>query len=234
MAMRIAAIPDGTVFSPNTTNPLPTPSRSPPTIAESRTWRLVGQWRASGCRMRSHPTRRSPASANRIAAIRNGGIVLIAIAIPKYVDPQMTYTMPRLSQSARPRARFGAGAAGAANGPATGVVLGIVCWSKEAMLAHEGKPRRYPRPMPARPIFDAAERRRRIGARHFLASEARAIEPVGVADALVGIHATDPASVYLGLRARVRDLTHESLATDLYDRRSLLKVLGMRRTMFVA
>ena len=28
--------------------------------------------------------------ANLIAAIRNGGMVSIAIAIPKYVEPQMT------------------------------------------------------------------------------------------------------------------------------------------------
>jgi hypothetical protein len=57
---------------------------------------------------------------------------------------------------------------------------------------------------------------------------------VDVAGDLVGIHATDPASVYLGLRARVDGLTHDRLASVLYDDRSLLKVLGMRRTMFVA
>ena len=31
-----------------------------------------------------------PAIANRIAAMRNGGIVSIATAIPKYVEPQTT------------------------------------------------------------------------------------------------------------------------------------------------
>jgi hypothetical protein len=87
--------------------------------------------------------------------------------------------------------------------------------------------------MPALPVIDAAERRRRIGARHFLATEARSGDPVEVADRLAGIHATDPASVYLGLRARVRELTRDSLARALYDERSLLKFLGMRRTMFV-
>ena len=86
--------------------------------------------------------------------------------------------------------------------------------------------------MPALPVIDAAERRRRIGARHFLATEARSGDPVEVADRLAGIHATDPASVYLGLRARVRELTRDSLARALYDERSLLKFLGMRRTMF--
>ena len=54
-----------------------------------------------------------------------------------------------------------------------------------------------------------------------------------VAGDLVGIHATDPASVYLGASARMSQLTHEDVATALYDERSLLKILGMRRTMFV-
>ncbi len=54
-----------------------------------------------------------------------------------------------------------------------------------------------------------------------------------VAGDLVGLHATDPASVYLGLRARLRSLTREDVATALYDDRTLLKILGMRRTMFV-
>jgi hypothetical protein len=88
-------------------------------------------------------------------------------------------------------------------------------------------------PMPARPSIDAAERRRRIGARQFLATEARSGDPVEVADRLVGIHATDPASVYFGLRARVRELTRETLGRALYDERRLLKLVGMRRTMFV-
>src|SRR5690349_2882437 len=85
----------------------------------------------------------------------------------------------------------------------------------------------------ALPTIDAAERRRRIGARHFLSSRAAAGDVVPVADRLVGIHATDPASVYLGFRARVTDMTREALELALYDDRSLLKVLGMRRTMFV-
>ena len=90
IAMRIAAIPDGTVFSPKTTKPLPIPSSNPPTMNESRTWRRVGQWRASGWRRRANARRIAPAIANRIVAIRNGGIVSIAIAMPKYVEPQTT------------------------------------------------------------------------------------------------------------------------------------------------
>jgi hypothetical protein len=81
--------------------------------------------------------------------------------------------------------------------------------------------------------IDAAERRRRIGHRHHLAESARGEDLVHVADDLVGIHATDPASVYLGLRARTRELSRDTVAAALYDDRTLLKVLGMRRTMFV-
>jgi hypothetical protein len=81
--------------------------------------------------------------------------------------------------------------------------------------------------------IDSAERRRRIGLRHHLATEARAADPVAAAGDLVGIHASDPASVYLGLRARVPALSHDDVARVLYDDRSLLKILGMRRTMFV-
>ena len=77
------------------------------------------------------------------------------------------------------------------------------------------------------------ERRARLALRHHLAPTARGLDPVRVADDLVGIHATDPASVYLGLRARVRDLAPARLQDELYERRSLLRLIGMRRTLFV-
>jgi hypothetical protein len=82
--------------------------------------------------------------------------------------------------------------------------------------------------------LDTAERRRRIAARHHLGVGAQA-DPVTVAESLVGVHATDPASVYMELRARAprEALGHGDVAKLLYEDRSLIKILGMRRTMFV-
>jgi len=81
--------------------------------------------------------------------------------------------------------------------------------------------------------IDGAERRRRIGARHHLAVPLGKGELARLADGMAGIHATDPASVYMELRARTRALAHADVERALYDDRTLVKVLGMRRTMFV-
>ena len=81
--------------------------------------------------------------------------------------------------------------------------------------------------------IDDRQRRARLAVRHHLSPLAVASDPVQVADDLVGIHATDPASVYLGLRARTRGIDHARVAHELYDARSLLRIVGMRRTMFV-
>jgi winged helix DNA-binding protein len=81
--------------------------------------------------------------------------------------------------------------------------------------------------------IDTAERRRRIGARHALAGPRPKTGLASLADDLAGIHATDPASVYMELRARTSELGHADVERALYDDRTLVKVLGMRRTMFV-
>jgi Winged helix DNA-binding domain len=76
------------------------------------------------------------------------------------------------------------------------------------------------------------ERRARLGLRHHLAEAARA----GVVEAardLVGLHATDPATVHLAARARMRDPEIAAVEAALYDDRALVRLLGMRRTMFV-
>ena len=54
-----------------------------------------------------------------------------------------------------------------------------------------------------------------------------------MAAGLAGLHSSDPATVYLAARARVEGFTAEMLADALYERRSVVRMLGMRRTMFV-
>ena len=79
--------------------------------------------------------------------------------------------------------------------------------------------------------FSVAERRARLARRHFLAS--RAGDPVELARGLVGLHATDPVTVHLSARARLAKPTVEQLESALYEERSLLRMIGMRRTLFV-
>ena len=81
--------------------------------------------------------------------------------------------------------------------------------------------------------IDLAERRSRLALRHHLAHSARAANVVDVARDVVGLHATDPASVFLAAWARMECAEVEAIDQTLYQERSLLKMLGMRRTMFV-
>jgi hypothetical protein len=79
--------------------------------------------------------------------------------------------------------------------------------------------------------FTVAERRARLAQRHFLAAQAPSIEAT-VAD-LVALHATDPATPYLSLWARVPGFAVADLDDALYRRRTLVKHLAMRRTLWV-
>jgi DNA glycosylase AlkZ-like len=78
--------------------------------------------------------------------------------------------------------------------------------------------------------FTVEERRARLGRRQFLAESADSISGV-VAD-LVGLHATDPATPYLSLWARLPGFTVADLDAELYDGRALVKHLAMRRTLW--
>jgi hypothetical protein len=77
------------------------------------------------------------------------------------------------------------------------------------------------------------ERRARLGLRHHLALGARAADFVRAATALVALHATDPATVFLSARARVSGLRVQDVEQAIYEDRSLVRALAMRRTMFV-
>lgn len=82
---------------------------------------------------------------------------------------------------------------------------------------------------------DVAERRARLALRHRLAGAARGATPEEIAEALVALHGTDPATVYLALGARLADSARTVAETDraLYEDRSLVRMHGMRHTVFV-
>ncbi len=77
------------------------------------------------------------------------------------------------------------------------------------------------------------ERRARLALRHGLAAPHRFAAVEDVADAIVALHATDPASVVLSARARLAEPALAAIEAALYERRTLVRLLGMRRTMFV-
>ncbi len=80
--------------------------------------------------------------------------------------------------------------------------------------------------------FTVDERRARLARRHFLTE--RAADSIGGVTAdLVGLHATDPATPYLSLWARLPGFTVADLDAELYKRRSLVKHLAMRRTLWM-
>ncbi|WP_216853691.1 winged helix DNA-binding domain-containing protein [Phytoactinopolyspora halotolerans] len=78
------------------------------------------------------------------------------------------------------------------------------------------------------------QRRARLVRRHRLAPECAASSVVDAADSVVVLHATDPATVYLSALARCPDASLADISTAMYDERTLVKMIGMRRTMFVA
>src|SRR5262245_476098 len=77
------------------------------------------------------------------------------------------------------------------------------------------------------------ERRARLGRRQHLAAGAKGDDVVAVAGDIVAFHATDPASVYMSAWARMDGVTPDEITRALYDERTLVRMLGMRRTMFV-
>ncbi|HYS33222.1 MAG TPA: winged helix DNA-binding domain-containing protein [Streptosporangiaceae bacterium] len=86
--------------------------------------------------------------------------------------------------------------------------------------------------------IDVAERRRRLAVRHGLAPRYRVggapPDPAQVARKLVALHGTDPATVYLSVQARMADpVPVAAIEESLYERRDLIRMLAMRRTVFV-
>lgn len=76
------------------------------------------------------------------------------------------------------------------------------------------------------------ERRARMGIRHALAPSFLVDSPEAATKAMTVLHATESATVYLSCWARVRSLDAADVDRALYEQRSLVKQLAMRRTLF--
>jgi hypothetical protein len=76
------------------------------------------------------------------------------------------------------------------------------------------------------------ERRARLVRRHLPGRGGQA-DPARVAADVVALHATDPVSVYLSALARMDGGDVPGVQRALYQERSLVRMLGMRRTMWV-
>jgi hypothetical protein len=75
------------------------------------------------------------------------------------------------------------------------------------------------------------ERRARLAIRHRLVAPAQSAAEA--ADSVVVLHATDAASVYLSAAARMASPAMTAIEHALYEKRTLVRILGMRRTVFV-
>ena len=75
------------------------------------------------------------------------------------------------------------------------------------------------------------QRRRSIVGRHQL--DGSGASPEEVTQALLALHATDPASVYLSVLARSNESTLADVSESMYERRSLVRWMAMRRTLFL-
>jgi hypothetical protein len=75
------------------------------------------------------------------------------------------------------------------------------------------------------------QRRRLLVQRHHLHGDASG--PEEVAKSLLALHATDPATIYLSVLARSSTSTLSDVAAAMYERRTLVRWMAMRRTLFV-
>ncbi len=91
---------------------------------------------------------------------------------------------------------------------------------------------RATRPTAVRAI-SIEERRARLALRHHLAPSARADTAEAATEGVVVLHATDPATIVLSVGARIDGEPIAAVERALYVERSLVRILGMRRTLFV-
>lgn len=80
-------------------------------------------------------------------------------------------------------------------------------------------------------MIDSAQRRARLATRHLLAAGAGTAEEVTAA--LVALHGTDPATVHVSAAVRLAAPGIGDVERALYEDGTLVRMTGMRRTMFV-
>ena len=80
--------------------------------------------------------------------------------------------------------------------------------------------------------IDVEERRARLVRRHRLTRPDRAGDPLTVARSLVTLHATDAVTVFLAIQARSAGVAPADVERALYEERSLVRMLAMRRTLW--
>ena len=81
--------------------------------------------------------------------------------------------------------------------------------------------------------MDVAERRARLVQRHRLSPQSRAKDPLEATRSVVVLHSTDAVTVFLSVHARTSNVLPADIEHELYETRSLVRILGMRRTLFV-
>ncbi|MET4640865.1 hypothetical protein ABID95_000565 [Streptomyces atratus] len=77
-----------------------------------------------------------------------------------------------------------------------------------------------------------AQRRSRLVRRHLLAPSVRAASAESVTDSVVALHATDAATVFLSVCARLSEASVGAVERALYEDVSLVRLLSMRNTLF--
>jgi Winged helix DNA-binding domain len=77
-----------------------------------------------------------------------------------------------------------------------------------------------------------AERRAPVARRHGLAAPHRVSDVEAATCAMVALHATDAPSVYVAAAARADAVSVADVDWALYETRTLVKQLAMRRTLF--
>lgn len=77
-----------------------------------------------------------------------------------------------------------------------------------------------------------ADRRARLARRHRLTDAERSNDPGEICSSVLALHASDPASVVLSALARMTTPDSAPVERALYDDRSLVRMLAMRRTLF--